>query len=62
LDYRLYFLGPDQHIRDFLVIEGEDDDEAIRLAGHHANGSAMELWHRARMVRKFPADNEVPET
>lgn len=54
-DYRLYFLGPQGRIAHVLEMEGRDDDHAIEQAESHADGRAMELWHRARMVKAFTA-------
>jgi hypothetical protein len=54
-DYRLYFLGPQGRIAHVLEMECRDDEHAIDLVQSHADGRAMELWLRARMVKAFAA-------
>ncbi|MET0273314.1 MAG: hypothetical protein ABW360_10010 [Phenylobacterium sp.] len=54
-DYRLYFLGPQGRIAHVLELECRDDDHAVELAAGHADGRAMELWRRDRMVKAFDA-------
>jgi hypothetical protein len=55
-DYRLYFLGPQGRIAHVLEMECSDDAHAIEQAESHADGRAMELWRRARMVKAFAAE------
>ena len=59
VDYRLYFLDQDGHIRHFIVLGHDDDEAAIRATDEHANGQAMELWQKSRMVRQFPAGSQL---
>jgi hypothetical protein len=54
LDYRLYFLDAQGHVRDRADLECEDDGHAVQVAERHADGRAMELWRRAILIRKFP--------
>jgi len=58
LDYRLYFLDARGRVRDRVDFECEDDGHALRAAEQQADGRAMELWHRAVLIREFP----LPET
>jgi hypothetical protein len=53
-DYRLYFRGEDGHFRHIVELDCESDEEAIRAAEEQADGSAMELWQRRRLVKEFP--------
>lgn len=53
--YRLYFLDHAGHIRHALELECESDDGAVDQAAERADGSAMELWQRDRVIRKFEA-------
>ena len=53
-DYRLYFRGEDGHFRRIVELDCESDEEAIRAAEEKADGSAMELWQRRRLVKEFP--------
>lgn len=59
MDYRLYFLDQDGHIRHLVVLDCDDDEAAIRATDEHANGQAMELWQTGRMVRYFPAGSQL---
>ncbi len=54
MDYRLYFLDTEGHVRRRIDLECEDDEAAVEVAETHADGMAMELWRRERVVRKFP--------
>jgi hypothetical protein len=53
MDYKLYFLDPEGHIRQRVDIDCEDDERAIRTVAERATGEAMELWEGARLVKKF---------
>jgi hypothetical protein len=53
-DYRLYFFDGAKHIRHALVLDCTDDSHAIATVAEHADGRAMELWWRDRMVKAFP--------
>ena len=54
MDYKLYFLDPDGHIRQRLDLDCADDHDALRQVQEHADGRGMELWHRSRIVQRFP--------
>lgn len=58
--YRLYFLDPNNHIRDVVEITCETDDEAIALVEKHTDGRTIELWQEARNVRRFEAAAQGP--
>jgi hypothetical protein len=54
-DYRLYFLDPSNHIRGVVEFGSDDDGQAAEHARSHADGRAMELWNRDRLVQRFEA-------
>jgi len=60
MEYRLYFLR-DGHIRRAVSIRCDSDEQAIAEAEQHADGSPMELWEHARLVKKFGGDAPGPE-
>ena len=51
--YRLYFMDGARHIRDAKVLQGDNDDAAIRQAKSLSDGRPMELWSLARLVQSF---------
>ncbi len=53
--YRLYYLDEAGHIKAALELAYVSDQEAIAKTAEHADGRAMELWQRDRVVAKFPA-------
>ena len=53
---RLFYFDAADHIRQFVMIEAEDDDEAVRQASETCDGRAMELWLSAQLIHPFPAD------
>ena len=53
LDYRLYFLDEQGHVRRGLDLECRDDAHAIAVVSEHLSDEAMELWQGARKVRVF---------
>ena len=53
LDYRLYFLDDAGHIQGVVELDCADDAEAVQVAQTYADGRAMELWRRARWIRRF---------
>jgi len=56
-DYRLYFLDAQGPIHRAVELQCDDDEDAVRRSAGHADGRAMELWQRARVVRRFePCD------
>ena len=58
MDYRLYFFeGP--HIVHAVELDCADDADAVEVVAKHADGRAMELWRRARLVKQFPAEDPV---
>ncbi|MBV8682841.1 MAG: hypothetical protein JO111_08215 [Caulobacteraceae bacterium] len=54
-DYRLYALSDNRIVR-VVELDCDDDDSAIVEASAHACAQPMELWQRARLVKRFPAD------
>jgi hypothetical protein len=51
-DYRIYFLSRDGHIlRPAAVISCTDDADAILQAEQVLDGSPVEVWEGARLVR-----------
>jgi len=53
-DYSLYFLDHKNHIKDVVDFECADDDQAIEGAEQYRDGRDLELWQRARCVKKMP--------
>jgi hypothetical protein len=57
---RVYKTTNDGHILGpALVIECEDDQLAIGKAARAANGCAAELWEGARLIIRFPGDDDT---
>ena len=54
MEYRLYFLDKWDRISSVFPFETKNDQLAIAIATEHANGSAVELWNRGRMVMRRP--------
>ena len=57
-DYRLYFLDRANHIKNVVEFASDDDGAAAEHALRHADGRAMELWSRDRLVRRFEGGTE----
>jgi hypothetical protein len=53
LDYRLYFLDGDGHIRGVAELDCASDAEAIVLAESFGDDRPMELWRRDRWIRRL---------
>lgn len=60
VDYRLYFLDGDGHIRSVVELDCADDAEASAQAESLGDGRPMELWRRDRWVCRFSADDRPP--
>ena len=56
--YYAYIIGDDGHIARRVVVFGENDSEASRLAKQLAEGCAVELWQETRMVARFEPDGQ----
>ncbi|WP_342712761.1 hypothetical protein AAFG13_17355 [Bradyrhizobium sp. B124] len=54
--YYAYFIGPDGHIQDRVVILVDDDEEAKSLARQLVDGHDIELWQGARKVAALPSE------
>jgi hypothetical protein len=56
-DYRVYFIGGDDHIFAAENIEAADDQAAIAMAEHLCAGQpgcrGFEVWERARQVHRY---------
>lgn len=52
-EYRLYFFNEGQHIHRVHEFEAADDAAAIALAESWREGRRIELWHRARVVKRW---------
>ena len=59
-DYLLYFLDQDNHITRPVELECRDDGHAMEVVAEHSEGTAMELWEGARLVKCF--DQQSPPT
>jgi hypothetical protein len=56
-NYRLYFIGADDHIVKAEVIDCPTDDDAVAVArASSAEHSAVEIWELARKVKRLCAD------
>jgi len=55
-DYRLFLLDAQDHVSRALVLECDDDEQAIAEAGRSEHDGAMELWQGARVVKRFESD------
>ena len=53
VDYRLYFIDANNHIRRRVDLECRDDAHAIEVVGEHAPEGGVELWQGARLVKRF---------
>jgi hypothetical protein len=56
MDYRLYFMTYDGHIRHGMDLQCDDDEQAIALVESRRELGPLELWERGRPVKVFPAD------
>ena len=58
--YRLYLMdGSGAHVRSFVEIDAETEDDASSRAEAHAGPVSMELWCGRKMVRRWPAELAV---
>jgi hypothetical protein len=53
IDYKVYFLSRAERVEEARDLDAENDTQAIRKAVELFDGRPMELWQRARVVRKF---------
>ena len=51
--YRLYFLTPQNQIYRFIELECASDDEAAQEAARLLQSDPIEIWHRARLIRRL---------
>jgi hypothetical protein len=58
--YRLYFLGGDQHITHSHEFEAENDDRAIKVAEAWLEGRGAELWTGTRKIRSWEGGPQRP--
>lgn len=56
VDYRLYFMDANNHIRRRVDLDCRDDAHAIEVVGEHAPHGRVELWQRDRLVKRFESD------
>lgn len=55
--YRVYLLNELDHIYNYKIVERDDDDAAVLIAGHLLSGaSAVEIWAGARKVAHLTAE------
>jgi len=55
--YRIYQVDEEGHITGRAVeITCDTDDEAIELARQYVDGLAIEVWNRARLVKRLEKD------
>lgn len=54
MDYKIYFMDDDGHFTGSADIFAETDEAAEKEAEQYGAGSDLELWQRARLVKKLP--------
>ncbi len=54
MDYRVYFLDDDNHIRGVAEVTAETDEAALEEAQEYREGRALELWTGPRFAAKIP--------
>jgi hypothetical protein len=57
-DYRAYLIGTDGHFFKSVVLDADDDAEAIAAARQLVDGHDVELWQRDRKIAKFDSKQE----
>jgi hypothetical protein len=57
VDYRAYVLDKDGHIIKAEPLSCESDDEAVTAAQLFVDGHDVEIWQRARFIRRLPRKN-----
>lgn len=55
-DYRLYALSDGRIVR-VVELDCDDDDSAIQAASARFKTQPMELWQRARLIKRFPVED-----
>lgn len=59
--YRIYFLNGEGRFMRALELMCRDDEEATSQARELADGHAVELWDRARLVARFERHGSAPK-
>jgi hypothetical protein len=52
--YRAYMVGEDGHFFNFEPIDATTDQEAIEKAKQFVDGHDIEVWERARFLKRLP--------
>jgi hypothetical protein len=52
-EYRAYFIGPDGHIFEAVVLHAPHDTAAIEAAEQLVDGNDVELWQLDRKIAKL---------
>ena len=55
LEYRVYIIGEDGHIRQRVDLVCSDDELARTEAAQLVDGHDVELWQGTRRIARFPA-------
>jgi hypothetical protein len=60
-EYRIYFVGEDEHFKGAETIECATDDEAFAYALHRIGQfPAVEVWCGAKSIGRLGPDDEWP--
>jgi hypothetical protein len=51
--YRFFLVGKDEHYLNVHVFDCGDDGEAIEQGWHYVDGLDVEIWDRARLVKRL---------
>jgi hypothetical protein len=52
-EYRVYLMGPDDHIQSRLDLVCEHEEAAKELAKQLVGGHDVELWQLGRLIARF---------
>jgi hypothetical protein len=59
--YRIYWFDRDDHVTEADVFIADADDEVrASVAAYLGSASAVEVWHRARLIVRVSADETAP--
>jgi hypothetical protein len=53
-NYRAYIVGTDGHFKSSEVIEADDDENALNIAGEFATEHPVEVWQLDRKIAVLP--------
>ena len=59
-EYRVYIIGPDDHVQSRVDLRCSKEAEAILLAKQFVDGHNVELWQLDRHIETFSHTSERP--